>query len=179
MKLELATWPDGTTAKDFSEEPEALAIESDVAKLEVPVCGNLSVHKNNNEVVVEGRLKANVTATCVRCLEDFPIPVDERFRRVASIVPDEQVEQDSGDPDFVFIPQRLPEWDLNEVFREIVLLAVPDDPLCRTDCAGICVKCGENRNSGSCNCPQADTHGAFSKLSELLDNKNSETTSGD
>ena len=42
--------------------------------------------------------------------------------------------------------------DLVPVVREYVLLDLPDAPLCRPDCAGICPKCGADRNLGACDC---------------------------
>ena len=32
------------------------------------------------------------------------------------------------------------------------LLELPDDVLCRDDCAGICPVCGIDRNTGACDC---------------------------
>ena len=36
--------------------------------------------------------------------------------------------------------------DLEPVIRDAVLLAMPLAPLCQTDCAGLCITCGENLN---------------------------------
>ena len=42
--------------------------------------------------------------------------------------------------------------DLTEAVREQVLLALPMVLLCRPDCAGICPRCGTNRNAANCSC---------------------------
>jgi uncharacterized protein len=42
--------------------------------------------------------------------------------------------------------------DLEPVFREQFVLAVPFAPLCREDCKGLCPQCGIDRNSGTCSC---------------------------
>ena len=42
--------------------------------------------------------------------------------------------------------------DLAPVVREYVLLELPEAPLCRDDCAGICPECGADRNETSCAC---------------------------
>lgn len=42
--------------------------------------------------------------------------------------------------------------DLAPVVREYALLELPDAPLCRDDCAGICPVCGADRNAGACGC---------------------------
>ena len=42
--------------------------------------------------------------------------------------------------------------DLEPLFREQFVLAVPYAPLCREDCQGLCSQCGINKNSGTCTC---------------------------
>jgi uncharacterized protein len=42
--------------------------------------------------------------------------------------------------------------DLEPLFREQFVLAVPFAPLCREDCKGLCPQCGIDRNTGTCNC---------------------------
>jgi uncharacterized protein len=42
--------------------------------------------------------------------------------------------------------------DLEPLFREQFVLAIPYAPLCREDCLGLCAQCGINRNQGTCAC---------------------------
>jgi uncharacterized metal-binding protein YceD (DUF177 family) len=42
--------------------------------------------------------------------------------------------------------------DFTLLVREAVLLAVPDAPLCRADCPGLCPQCGADRASTTCSC---------------------------
>ena len=42
--------------------------------------------------------------------------------------------------------------DLEPVFREQFVLAVPYAPLCTEDCKGLCPQCGIDRNTASCSC---------------------------
>ena len=42
--------------------------------------------------------------------------------------------------------------DLAPAVREYVLIELPDGPLCRDDCAGICPVCGIDRNEAPCEC---------------------------
>ena len=39
--------------------------------------------------------------------------------------------------------------------REAVILGIPMKPLCRETCAGLCPRCGEDRNEGPCRCERA------------------------
>ena len=55
------------------------------------------------------------------------------------------------------------------VVRELVLLDVPSTPLCRPDCAGLCLTCGANLNDGPCGCAAAPTDPRWSALDQLHD----------
>ncbi len=171
MKLALSTWPEGTKTKEFEESDESLGLSKDLYRFPEPIKVNLTVHKAHNEAIVEGRLATTAYAECVRCLNDISVNVDETFRRVASIVPDAQVSEDSGDPDFTFLPESLPEWDLSEPLREVVMLALPDNPVCREDCQSLCPICGANRNQESCNCNEATGRTPLAQLGELLNRR--------
>lgn len=168
MKLDLAAWPDGTTAKEFEETGETLDLASDMSRFPSAAHVQMLVHKSSTEVIIEGRLSIDARSTCVRCLEEFDFPVAEDFRRVATLVPDEKANEDTGDPDYVFLPQSVGEWDLNDSFREMILLAIPDNPLCREDCLGLCPHCGANRNLTKCQCPADHSGSQFKNLAEIL-----------
>ena len=45
--------------------------------------------------------------------------------------------------------------DLTEDVRDDILLAFPQRNLCREDCRGLCVICGQNLNARECGCHQA------------------------
>ena len=51
--------------------------------------------------------------------------------------------------------------------REEVLLGVPDAPLCRPDCAGLCPTCGADRNVGPCDCDTAVRDERWAALDQL------------
>jgi len=42
--------------------------------------------------------------------------------------------------------------DLLPLARDAVLLNLPQVPVCRDDCAGLCPECGADRNRGPCGC---------------------------
>jgi uncharacterized protein len=97
---------------------------------------------------VRGRLGAPVELNCRRCLEGITrrVGVDLDLRFDPGIGPeDEEDGLYALDPD-------APELDLLPALREELLLALPEFPLCRPDCKGICPTCGSNRNEGDCDC---------------------------
>ena len=58
--------------------------------------------------------------------------------------------------------------DLSEVIRQGLWLAAPEEALCRPDCAGLCPRCGGNRNLGECNCDEASVDPRWAALQALL-----------
>ncbi len=60
--------------------------------------------------------------------------------------------------------------DLSEVIRQGLLLVDPRQTLCRPDCAGLCPRCGGNRNLGECNCDEGLRDPRWAALQTLLSN---------
>jgi uncharacterized protein len=99
------------------------------------------------ESVVEGVL-ASGTATaplagqCARCLDPvvdrLEVDVTELFA-----YPDTVTDESTEPGEVSRVVDDL--VDLEPVVRDAVLLALPQAPLCREDCPGLCPECGEKR----------------------------------
>jgi len=99
----------------------------------------------------EGRVRTEVRVTCRRCLAPVTAEVADEVRLLFT------EDEDNDDPSAVIIPPRATEIELAEVIREALILAVPEYPLCRDDCRGLCPRCGADLNDGPCGCrPEAD-----------------------
>lgn len=99
-------------------------------------------------VRVRGRLGAPVEMECRRCLDRIArkVEVDLDLRFDPDIGPEDETDGlYELDPDAA-------ELDLLPALREELLLALPEFPLCKADCKGICPTCGTNRNEGDCDC---------------------------
>ena len=83
---------------------------------------------NIDGIVVTGPISIPWRAPCRRCLTDVA--------GVAEVVVDEVYQDEVGDDDAFQIEGD--QIDLAPAVREYVLLELPDGPLCRDDCAGIC-----------------------------------------
>ncbi len=84
------------------------------------------------------RLDARLHGPCYRCLGDavLDIPVDGREYHADNPDTEELATPYIGD-------SRL---DLSAWARDSIALALPDQILCRPDCAGLCPVCGKNLN---------------------------------
>jgi uncharacterized protein len=91
-------------------------------------------------LLVTGKVRATVRLRCVRCLRGFDHELEVDVRELFALHPRE--EEDEG---YTVLPDdRLP---LDTMVRDALVLAFPSFPLCRPDCAGLCPRCGADRNS--------------------------------
>jgi uncharacterized protein len=147
---------------DGDIEPAAVGIADDRLVPGAPIHVDLLLESVNDGVLVTGTVAATWHGECRRCLE----PAGDRV--VAPI--DERYQYEVTDPDA--FPIEHDQIDLVPLVRETVLLELPDAPLCRADCAGLCPTCGTNLNTGSCDCasPAGDARwGALDDLKRQLE----------
>lgn len=120
------------------------------------------ITRGGDDLLIDATIRARALMECARCLESFSAPVDADFRVYArragvgqAIHP---VEEELDEGGVVYYGGRY--IDLREAVREAILLAVPMRPLCREDCAGLCIGCGVNLNSDVCRCGRSATRAA-------------------
>ena len=56
---------------------------------------------------------------------------------------------------------------ISEIVRESILAALPMKILCRDDCRGLCLKCGQNLNRGQCDCDTTEIDPRLAILAKL------------
>jgi uncharacterized protein len=108
-------------------------------------------------VVVSGRASVAWSDACRRCL----LPIDG----IAVAHVDELYQEHVTYPDA--FPIEGEQLDLAPMTRELVLLELPDAPLCRDDCAGICAVCGRDRNVEPCDCDETVRDERWAVLDQL------------
>lgn len=168
MKLDFTIWPEGETRREYLATANELHLAMDTCIFPNPVAVEVTVQKAEEQAVAAGSARTVATATCVRCLEEFPIAVDEAFRAVVRVVPPAEATPDTGDDEFFLVPATDPVWDMTDVVRQLILLAIPDNPVCKDDCKGLCPRCGRNLNIEACVCTDRQTSGAFARLEDLI-----------
>jgi uncharacterized protein len=70
-------------------------------------------------------------------------------------------------PDGETYPMRHDQVDLELVSREAILLDLPLAPLCRADCAGLCITCGTDLNDHACTCASSTADPRWAALDAL------------
>jgi uncharacterized protein len=122
-------------------------------RVEGPFSVRLSYYRSGMELFFAGLLKAEVTATCARCAEDFSVVSNRDFRFVLAPRSVGNLNgKDLSVEDLEFSLYDGEEVDVSPLVREQLLLALPTRPLCQEGCRGLCPQCGANLNLESCGC---------------------------
>jgi uncharacterized protein len=111
-----------------------------------------------------------VKLECSRCLElyvqDVPIRFAEEYIPTIDVVTG--FPTDIPHESYAYRINEHHELDLDPAIREYGLLELPMQPLCRSDCAGLCPHCGANRNLERCQCTVKVADDRFATLRQLL-----------
>ena len=126
-----------------------------------PVEGEISISRLDDSLLLQGNVATEIQLECHRCLRTFTRPVKvDLSQEFAEKPSDEQrpIEDDS--------------IDIAPVVEEEIILSLPIKILCRPDCPGLCVECGQELQLGTCACTSDDgpvsDNPALSRLGELL-----------
>lgn len=173
--------PEGQ-AVDRSVPAGSLRLEEEDFRLDEAV--ELHGHVTPVEETVfrfRGKLATTLSATCVRCLEAFDLPVSEELdllylpqsRNVAPVVDEETGTRDFdrglSAEELAVAFYRDDQIDLSHLVLEQIILALPMKPLCTADCRGLCPECGANRNTSNCECVVDETDPRWAALKTLLE----------
>lgn len=153
--------------------PEGLEIDAPLSPAELHLAGEPEldlepggrfagrIDRGDEESVhVRGHVSARLGIECGRCLERYPLPVDQELdlfflpHRAGAEEAEDEVEL--SDRDMVVSYYEGERLDLGQVLREQFLLSQPMKKLCREDCRGLCPACGANRNVRACACPPVE-----------------------
>ncbi len=147
--------------KDIDVEVDSSLLElgdKRIATQDVPVLFHLE--STNTGIVVRGTVSAEYHDTCRRCLKD----VSDR----AAVDISEIYQREITDPDAYLLEGE--QLNLAPLVREHLLLALPDAPLCRADCPGLCPVCGADKSNpaeADCGCSVAAADPRWAALEAL------------
>ena len=111
-----------------------------------------------DSVLLEGVLRGQVEVECSRCLVRYRQPLSDGFRLILEPagegIPLDPESAEALDRDGVCLGDDLEmgsyrgtELNLEAYLAERVALNLPVQPVCREDCAGLCPRCGADRNT--------------------------------
>lgn len=116
-----------------------------------PLTGRLRVLSDGSRLTIRGSFRVTVEIPCDRCLAEAPADIDSQVDEVLELGSAKAI-----DPEDEEVDGRLPvidgRVDLSGLLGELFWLAWPFRFICRSDCAGLCARCGAELNDGPCCC---------------------------
>jgi uncharacterized protein len=133
--------------------------------------GSLKLTRTNRGLVVRARLITAIEQVCSRCLREIEWPIEIKIDEEALPTVDFLSGLPLGpdaDPDLLRLTDHH-ELELEGEVREAIQLAEPIAPLCREDCPGLCIVCGQELASGPHDHPDEEVDPRLEALREFVD----------
>jgi len=139
---------------------------------------DFEAHAMAEDIFIAGRMSGAVEIECGRCLKRYRQALRDEYRLVLEPARDRlPPDPESADAlkryglclglDLETGWYRGKELVLDPFLAEVVSLALPVQPLCREDCAGLCPHCGVDRSQESCSCTDSKPESPFAVLAAL------------
>lgn len=181
MQIQIDRLKAGPHLIEVNEEASAFPVLKDLVEqgsvsFETVITGSIKVGLVASVVEVEGRLEAQVASACGRCLVPVPASMVADFKLcyadnlVHSDVEGEE-EVELFDEDLELVSYDGNEIDLRPDVEQEIVMALPQQKMCSSDCKGLCVVCGGNLNNAQCACEPPVFHSGLAALKNLKINK--------
>lgn len=105
-----------------------------------------NLEKGKARVMGEGKI--TFSAHCSRCLREVETTLDLVIDRMV-YAPDRIPSPEDGDDQEYMNGYQM---NVEELLRNEIVINWPMKILCRPDCRGICRQCGQDLNTGTCDC---------------------------
>ena len=122
----------------------------------------LTLTRLSSGLMLELEFDVRLVGPCVRCLGDAGLDVTVNDRQYQATAPEDDEELRTP----YLQDDRL---DLSAWARDAIALALPDQILCRADCAGLCPACGKDQNVEPHEHEDEGGDERWAKLAELRD----------
>ena len=163
---ELLKKPIGATSSHEVHEADAVVTDDGSRGL---VEGNLSLLRTKSGILAQATLRFHQPNVCSRCLTPLEVPlelhVEEEYQPTVDILTGAARPRPEDPSIFLIDGHHI--LDLTDAFHQYRVLAAPMQPLCRSNCAGLCPICGQNLNDTSCACPHDKYDPRWSALAKL------------
>lgn len=135
--------------------------QDDYASVPDPVPASLDISRmTGNGYALRLRFDASLEGPCMRCLEPAAPTYHVDAREVSQPGGGEELQSPYLD--------HLEQLDVHAWAHEALMLALPQQVVCRPDCAGLCPECGANLNRDPEHAHEAAPDPRWAKLRELF-----------
>jgi uncharacterized protein len=154
--------------KEFTENlPINLDDEIFRLKNDVLIKGKLKLIEK--KVDLSGKINAEIETECSRCLTEVNTKLDFSFKIsfVTEDIYSNESETELNEEDLEISIYDGEKIDITEIAREQILLNLPTQVFCKSECKGLCPKCGENLNLKTCSCETKEIDPRWANLKHL------------
>ncbi len=146
-----------------------LALRDQYCEFRWPVHVALHVWRVAETYTIAGTAATRVAAECCRCLAPAEAGVEAPIGLVLQRRPAaaEELAAASAEDGIELVAPGTQEFDLSEIVRQALVLELPVRLYCRADCRGLCPRCGQNLNEGSCGCADRGADGRWDALGRI------------
>lgn len=144
-----------------------------------PIQGDAKLVLTNRSILVTGRFRIVSNHICIRCLVEFEhsteFEIEEEFFFTRDILTGLSVPLANYADGFIIGEDHV--LDLSEAIRQNFLLNLPANPVCHSECSGLCHKCGHNLNDGPCHCSEGQIDPRWYPIKNLFSEEIAKTVS--
>jgi uncharacterized protein len=138
----------------------------------VEITGEVSLIRTVRGILVKGTVHATLMQPCRRCLETAPrevdIEIEEEYVPSIDIYTGASLPiTDDDEPELVIDEHHT--LALDEVLRQMTVVASTVPTVCSQECKGFCPICGCNLNTETCECDTSQIDPRLAVLAQLLD----------
>lgn len=144
--------------RDFDFDYPSIPLSSDLQFANLT--GLVNIGRTPQGLIVQGGFSGQTQLECVRCLNEFAYSLHWEFTELFAFTKRSVSESGLLLPDDAHI-------DLEPLIREYAILEMPISPLCKKDCKGLCLDCGEDLNKVDCGHRPANDS-PFSALKDIF-----------
>lgn len=161
----------------------------DVYDFKTPLSWNVDITNTGDGLLVTGEVQGKGRVNCSRCLEAYDQEIVGDVEGFF-LLPNKPVPSDLEGDEYEVLTEDQ-KADLAPAIMQAIRISLPDVPLCKPDCKGLCPICGTNWNYHTCDCAEKQakkeaeekkTESPFAVLSQLKFDENGKaigTTSPD
>lgn len=137
--------------RDYRLVLDWFALDTDIVARDVRA--QLRLLRIRDGLIVTGQIEGIALIECVRCLEIYDQPfsgrIEQEYRQTVDVYHGQPLEGAYTDPDEDILDiDDLHQLDLADPLREVGIVSLPMQPICRDDCPGVPVDLGEEEESG-------------------------------
>ena len=124
-------------------------------------------HVRGKELLIQADARLTAVIPCNRCLEDVRHEfVIHSTKHVDLGLSDAELTEELDESNFIDGYH----LDVDKLLFTEILSGWPEKVLCREDCKGLCGVCGQNLNTGSCDCEETGLDPGMSVVRDLFKN---------